>query len=596
MFNWLHFTDLHWGLAGQRERISNIRKCLFEDLRELACQAGPWNCVLFTGDLVQRGSRTEFDSLDEEFFKPLSHELVRHGAESPLFFAVPGNHDIDRNAVSGFDVMNRADMACSLVLKPDQLNPLKVDSTIQPLFTRELYETDFGCAILAAFKNYANWWNRKKPKIGGSNGPITVEEFVDGHLPGDFSASLKISYPRNVNSPATEYSVGIVGLNTTFLQLASGDYRGKLAIHPLQLHKVLKGDVQSWCMKHEATLLLTHQGPEWLTDHALAELRHEINPPGRFTLHLYGHEHVMNVQSRSYFGGPTQNSWQGSSLFSMEPIESRPEITERRHGYALGRLDREAGCLRMWPRKIVRSGSQGWSAFADTDEFRDRDAADDSVRLPLAPVNAISWHAIYLSHAQDDLKREKRRLYADEHVVIRHLGLDMKRAKGKLEDVLGDCPRKSVTFELLMLAPSDHDAWKSRVIGEHLKTWLDNAKESKDEVRATLASTQSQWESRDCRFTPTVKLYAEVPAIHGFSLGVQVEEKFVPKVTWFSYCRWHPEASSNNWVLDWQENRYWKIVHDRLDPLASDMYAIFDGAFHHLWNAATTTELRLTER
>jgi 3',5'-cyclic AMP phosphodiesterase CpdA len=55
-FNWLHLTDLHLGMAGQKHLWPNIRDIFYDDLRKPHKQCGPWDAVLFTGDLVQRGS------------------------------------------------------------------------------------------------------------------------------------------------------------------------------------------------------------------------------------------------------------------------------------------------------------------------------------------------------------------------------------------------------------------------------------------------------------------------------------------------------------------------------------------------------------
>ena len=53
---WLHLSDLHQGMDGQSWLWPNVREQLYDDLRKLHRLCGPWDVVLFTGDLTQRAS------------------------------------------------------------------------------------------------------------------------------------------------------------------------------------------------------------------------------------------------------------------------------------------------------------------------------------------------------------------------------------------------------------------------------------------------------------------------------------------------------------------------------------------------------------
>jgi 3',5'-cyclic AMP phosphodiesterase CpdA len=63
-FRWLHFTDLHFGMSGQLSLWPNVEQVLLDDLDYLREQVGPWDLVIFTGDLTQGGTKAEFDALD----------------------------------------------------------------------------------------------------------------------------------------------------------------------------------------------------------------------------------------------------------------------------------------------------------------------------------------------------------------------------------------------------------------------------------------------------------------------------------------------------------------------------------------------------
>src|ERR1035441_9628857 len=95
-FNWLHLTDLHFGLAGQPSLWPNVRQVFFDDLSRLHEQCGPWNAVLFTGDLTQTGHRDEFAALNEKVLRPLWGKLTELGSEDAVFLAIPGNPDLQR--------------------------------------------------------------------------------------------------------------------------------------------------------------------------------------------------------------------------------------------------------------------------------------------------------------------------------------------------------------------------------------------------------------------------------------------------------------------------------------------------------------------
>src|SRR5215207_372548 len=93
-FSFLHLTDLHQGMASQSWLWPNVEEEFFRDLEKIHEAAGPWDLLLFTGDLTQRGSRAEFEELNKTLGR-LYDELARLGS-TPILLAVPGNHDLVR--------------------------------------------------------------------------------------------------------------------------------------------------------------------------------------------------------------------------------------------------------------------------------------------------------------------------------------------------------------------------------------------------------------------------------------------------------------------------------------------------------------------
>lgn len=107
MLNWLHLTDLHWGLSGQPTLFPNLKGKFFDDLEILLEKCDPWDLIFFTGDLVQSGKREEFETLEAAFFGDLRKFFLNRLGYEPVMLAVPGNHDLDRKALERFPATMR---------------------------------------------------------------------------------------------------------------------------------------------------------------------------------------------------------------------------------------------------------------------------------------------------------------------------------------------------------------------------------------------------------------------------------------------------------------------------------------------------------
>ncbi len=338
-FNWLHLTDLHYGLTSQPSLWPNVREKFFDDLATLHDRCGPWQAVLFTGDLVQQGGHDEFRRLEDEVLGPLWDRLRELGSGEAILLAVPGNHDPVRP--------NLKDR------KPTPAERFLLDPNLFSAVADEFWQApdcEYRRVIEEAFANYTTWW-RKTPFRGGV--PINGSLF-----PGDFSASLDLESGQRV---------GIVRLNATFLQLAGGHYQERLAWDLRQFHGACGGDGPQWVGEHDVCLLLTHQGPEWLDDRSRNDVYSEINPAGRFATHLFGHTHENVIRTTSVGGGKPLRQWQGNSLFGIEQWGEPPQ-SDRRHGYSAGRIEfeKKAATIRHWPRKAVKDAN-GWRFERDTE-------------------------------------------------------------------------------------------------------------------------------------------------------------------------------------------------------------------------------------
>lgn len=326
--NWLHFSDLHQGMADQDWLWPNVRAALFEDLTKVSEQAGPWDLVLFTGDLTQKGSPAEFARLEETLGELWAH-LAKLGSH-PLLLAVPGNHDLMRPDKND---------PCLAALDQWQSNPRVRES----FWTHSAYLT----LIREAFAPYQAFWDRaaQRPPTG----------VTPGHLPGDFA------YVHEKEG----WRIGFLGLNSAFLQLTDANFEKRLVVHPRQAQPAVERDLARWAEGCHAAFLMTHHPPSWLSDDALAALDGEISPPGRFIGHLFGHMHESYAGSMAEGGDLPRRFWQATSLCGLEWYGTK---RERRHGYTAGRIElgRSSASLRLWPRRAEKGHSRAHHFGPDT--------------------------------------------------------------------------------------------------------------------------------------------------------------------------------------------------------------------------------------
>lgn len=318
--NWLHLTDLHRGMASQSSLWSNIESEFFDDLTRMHDKCGSLDMILFSGDLTQRGIKQEFEKLNETLSKLYKH-LASLGSE-PILLTIPGNHDLIRPST------NKAEVVA--------LKHWESDISIRSEFW-DNKKSDYRKLINKAFLPYVNWTkNHPFPK---------PKDIAAGILPGDFSTIIE----------KDDVTVGIVGLNSTFLQLTGGDYKGKLAINASQMVGVCGDNYNNWFKNNTVNLLMTHQPVDWLNEESRDEFEGEINKAGRFVAHMFGHMHEPQTYANANGGAKPKRYWQGASLFGLEYYGEGNKI-QRIHGYSIGRInfkENDAELL-LFPRKAVK--------------------------------------------------------------------------------------------------------------------------------------------------------------------------------------------------------------------------------------------------
>jgi len=347
---WIHLSDLHRGMSEQRQLWPNVEEQLFADLERMHRESGPWQILFFTGDLVQTGSPREFRLVEATLLRLYEH-LSSLGSD-PVFVSVPGNHDLKRPQNS-----------------PDLTRLLHAYSSDRQ-FREQFWKDPNSPGRIIVKKAFSAY--RTSSRALRFPRPI---ELKMGALPGDFSGVAEVDSLR----------VGIIGLNTAFLQLIAGDLEGKLAIDVEQIIAVCGDNYVDWFQSNTCNFFLTHHPPSWLTAESHAILDRDIYIPGRILAHFCGHLHEGVQASLSLGGATPRQIIQSAALFGLDYFGELDEKKERRHGYSSGQLDigTKTAALTIWPRSAVRHQAGYWHFVPDNSASLDAAGATKPLQVPI---------------------------------------------------------------------------------------------------------------------------------------------------------------------------------------------------------------------
>lgn len=347
----LHLSDLHFGISGQKILWPTIRSVFYEDIRKMHRKCGDWQLVIFSGDLTQMGDKKEFKDLTEAFLD--LWQLFAQLGFSPSLFVIPGNHDLQRPP--------KLDPAATVLQQWGQREDLR------KLFW-ETQDNAYRALVTSAFSNYKEWLN-ELPQSG-----IPTLTLTHGLMPGDVSSVLE----------SNDINLGLVGLNSTWLQLGDGDYCGKLHVDPAQLMELTNHDPDGWTTRNDFNLIVTHHPFSWLSEKSKASWLSEIDTRTRFDAHVFGHMHELSVETRAIGGAQEKRKFQSASLFGLEKYGS--DAMSRRHGYSLLRLSRSNDRnIRIWPRRAHLLADGAWKLIPDFDFHLGDD--EESVNYEISKSN-----------------------------------------------------------------------------------------------------------------------------------------------------------------------------------------------------------------
>ncbi|WP_437998788.1 metallophosphoesterase [Sorangium sp. So ce185] len=326
---WLHFTDLHVDRLDDARR-QHAADLFLDDLKRVTRRLGPWDVVLFTGDLAFSGQERQYRILDEELERiwGVFREVHPTASRLPYLLAVPGNHDLERPAKGNA-------IARGLLRDSDAREALwrgEADN-IEP--------------VRRWFGAYSDWWKRCKlrPPSG----------IVEGLLPGDFAYVLEKDGAR----------FGFVGMNSAFLDISDDVGEGDLWMDARQIQPACDNNLLRWLDHCTLAFLLTHHPPSWFA----ARSRDLDNPvflaEKYFAAHFCGHLHEALFETRRLGGGDARRIWQAASLFGVQKLAGGE--LDRKYGYTAGCLElgAEGAGVTTWPRLAARLQGGSYRFTAD---------------------------------------------------------------------------------------------------------------------------------------------------------------------------------------------------------------------------------------
>jgi|GEM_PF-1042205 len=322
--NILHLSDLHVGVNSQSWLWPNFEAEFLLDIKRVHAKSGEINVIVFSGDLAQQATKQEYLKLDE-ILKKIYRTLNELGS-NPILFTVPGNHDLCRP-----DSMNSTVRA---------FKDWEIDEELRNAFWNNK-PAEYRDCINSAFSNYSHW-SESLEENGFPTGDVK-----NGILPGDKSLRVQVG----------DKYFGLIGLNSSWLQLGSGDYKQRLDVDVRQLNAITDEDPNGWTSNNISNIIITHHPLDWLSERSQNEWRAEIYNQSKFSAHMFGHMHETTTIQNSEGGFSARRYLQSASLFGLEKTESG---SKRAHGYSvlnISEVDSKI-YLKQWPR-IAISGQDG---------------------------------------------------------------------------------------------------------------------------------------------------------------------------------------------------------------------------------------------
>jgi len=296
---WLHLSD--WHQRGPDFDRSVVRDALIDDLRQrsdLSPALKNIDFIIFSGDLAFSGVKPEFDAASREFLTPV---LEATRVPKDRVFLVPGNHDLDRNALG-------------------LLPPLLKTLTGRAVVSQWLMDPERRQQLMQPMRQYA--------------------EFVQGFLGPDAPPEPAYGFTKLLNVRGTK--IAIVGMNSAWMcgqKVEDGEVRdyGYLMLGEPQFYEPIR---DPRVQKADLKIAVLHHPCSWLSE-VVQRSYVEASLRQAFHFMLRGHEHEAHLEVPSGTSG-------NCAIISAGASYDRREYP---NGYNFVHLDLTTGAGEIYLRR-----------------------------------------------------------------------------------------------------------------------------------------------------------------------------------------------------------------------------------------------------
>lgn len=434
IFTWIHLSDIHVG-HGDAKHTSDQKLVLNElrtDIQNLSARSLPQlDAIFVTGDLAFSGAvrdKSEYTQVRDW----LTSVAGAVSLNEQKIFAVPGNHDVQRNVEEKDPSV--AELLRSLRAAETQLDNVMADGKKRTL-------------LLKRMRNYF--------KLACSLAPA--------HCSGS-AATPKAQVCWSHEIPLEDaLTVRLVGLNTALLAAKEEDTTGDYQRLQVGKDQLVRAFTMPSVRPEEVVIALSHHPFNWLRDEA------DVSPSVKKYAHIHLCGHVHDAESER------SRSGSGMNLIRIVAGAAHDEaglpLIPARHGYSVGSLQRRQDghlIVRIWPRI--------WSKHREFRVDRDSIPAEDENGLPyredyvdhqvnLKPnIPASSQNSIQAVNGETKIGHLPGRSGFPQ--AVRDAGRDLRlQEKNLLVDAFLECPSirdRNTRESVLLLLPTKQIANAAR--------------------------------------------------------------------------------------------------------------------------------------
>ena len=243
MITWLHLSDLHLRHSYDADVV--IQKLLEDISKFIIDNSFKLDFIILSGDVSYSSKPEEYELVAKFLDKLLEVTKLNKNR----LFLVPGNHDIDRVAISpGSQYISEN------LTDRDVINKLLANDVDRPF-------------ILKRFHQYGQF----------------IREYMEGNIVFDDNSYYYVKI-IDVNSS----KVAILGLNSAWLSASDND-QGKLALGEIQIRRALEDGKEA-----DIHVAVMHHPFDWLRGFDKREMESMLNKNCEFILHGHLHEPSLN--------------------------------------------------------------------------------------------------------------------------------------------------------------------------------------------------------------------------------------------------------------------------------------------------------------